>query len=124
MEVIKTVDGEAVKEFATNNITKGSEVRTDGLSIYKPLAAYYKLNQKVYDPKNQPEHLHWLHIIISDAKALIDGTFHGLDKKHLQRYLDEFCYRFNRRWFETGIFARLVSASVSAGVIRSYELIG
>lgn len=125
MEVIENADGDTVKEFTEANITKGSEIRADGLNIYKPLAkSGYNLNQTKYDPKNQPEHLHWTHIVISNAKAFIEGTFHGLDSIHLQRYLDEFCYRFNRRWFEINLFSRLVNAAVVVGKIRNYELIG
>ena len=56
-----------------------------------------------YDPKNEPEHLHWIHIIVSNAKTFINGTFHGLDSIHLQRYLNEFCYCFNRRWMVSGV---------------------
>jgi len=33
----------------------------------------------------------------TDAKSFVQGTFHGLDELHLQRYLDEFFWRFNRR---------------------------
>ncbi len=44
--------------------------------------------------------------IISNAKAFIMGTYHGLSELHLQRYLDEFCYRFNRRKFTMQHFAR------------------
>ena len=124
MEVVEHVDGETATNFAESNIEKGSEVRTDGLKAYKPLAKKgYNLNQKKYDPENQPEHLHWTHIVISNAKAFIAGTFHGLDSIHLQRYLDEFCYRFNRRWFEADLFARLSYACLRAGVIRGYELV-
>ena len=68
--------------------------------------------------------LHWLHTIISNAKALIGGTFHGLGSVHLQRYLDEFCYRFNRRRFGPRIFPRLVEACVRSGKITCYELTG
>ena len=125
MEAVGHVDGETVTNFAVNNIKKGSAVRTDGLNIYKPLVKQgYILKQKNYDPKNRPEHLHWTHIVISNAKAFITGTFHGLDSIHLQRYLDEFCYRFNRRWLESDLFVRLTNACVRAGVIRGYELVG
>lgn len=124
MEVTESVDSESAKKFAANHIKKGSEVRTDGLNIYPSLVenGYIHIS-KVYDPKNQPEHLHWVHIVISNAKKLIDGTFHGLDKVHLQRYLNEFCYRFNRRWFKSGVFSRLVDACLSTGKITYYELI-
>ena len=125
MEVVAAVNGETVKSFAEKTVAKGSEIRTDGLNVYATLANNgYTLTQKVYDPKSQPNHLHWTHIVISNAKALIDGTFHGLDAIHLQRYLNEFCYRFNRRWFVSGIFSRLVNASLSVGKITAHELIG
>lgn len=33
-------------------------------------------------------------------KNIFVGTFHGVTGKYLQEYLDEFCYRFNRRFIE------------------------
>ena len=125
MKVVETVDSGSVKEFSENTVTNGSEIRTDGLNVYAPLAQDgYIIKQKKYDPKKQPGHLHWTHIIISNAKAFIGGTFHGLDAIHLQRYLDEFCYRFNRRWFSSGIFSRLVNACLCTGKITTHELFG
>ena len=42
----------------------------------------------------------WSHTVFSNLKPWIRGTFHGVSRKHLQRYLDEFVYRFDRRWKE------------------------
>ena len=42
---------------------------------------------KPYQPDS--DLLHWLHIIISNAKAFILATYHGLPKKKLHSYLDE-----------------------------------
>ena len=129
MKVVETdegesVDGETALKFADEAIAKGSEIRTDGLNIYNKLPDNgYKHSPKNFDPKKEPEHLHWLHIIISNAKALIGGTFHGLDSLHLQRYLDEFCYRFNRRRLKSGVFTRLVDACASSSKITYHELI-
>jgi transposase-like protein len=121
----ESVDGDTVKKFAEKSIAKGSEIRTDGLNIYSPLSENgYTLTTIKYDPKKEPEHLHWLHIIVSNAKALITGTFHGLDSMHLQRYLNEFCYRFNRRWQEQGIFSRLIKTCANSAKITYHELIG
>jgi hypothetical protein len=50
------------------------------------------------------EKLRWVHTLVSNAKAFIAGTYHGLDKKHLQAYLYEFCYRFNRRYGNSNSF--------------------
>jgi len=37
-------------------------------------------------------------IMIGNVKNAIHGTYHAVSKKHLPRYLAEFCYRFNRRF--------------------------
>jgi transposase-like protein len=125
MEVVKNVDGETVSNFAENNISSGSEVHTDGYSTYSVLKDDgYSLVKKKYDPKNDPKHWHWTHIIISNAKSFIDGTFHGLDSLHLQRYLDEFCYRLNRRWNTDVIFTRLINACAKSCKVTYYELCG
>ncbi len=73
-----------------------------GVSGYHSLQCFVH-EGKVCDPVNDPEHLKWLHVVISNAKTFINGTFHGLSERHLQRYLDEFCYRFNRRKFNRSI---------------------
>jgi hypothetical protein len=124
MKVVDAVNGAAALSFAVSAVAKGSEIRTDGLNIYPILARNgYNLVQKEYSPKKQPGHLHWTHIAISNIKAFIEGTFHGLDSIHLQRYLDEFCYRFNRRWMSGGVFSRLVTACAFSSKITFHELI-
>lgn len=125
MKVVKSVDSDTVKEFSKSSIKVGSEVRTDGLAVYNCLADEgYRLVQKNYDRKKQPEHLHWTHIIISNAKAFIEGTFHGLDSVHLQDYLNEFCYRFNRRFRGFDMISHISGACIFAGKITAHELIG
>ena len=125
MKAVGAADGETVLDFAKDSIAKGSELHTDGLNIYAALPKNgYTLRQKKSDPKEEPGHLHWLHIIISNAKSFFDGTFHGLDSIHLQRYLDEYCYRFNRRRLDPSVFASLVFACASSSKITYHELTG
>lgn len=57
--------------------------------------------------------LHWLHIMVSNAKAYIPGTCHGLPRENRQPYLDEFCFRFSRRAFGPALFDRLASAMMA-----------
>ncbi len=68
----------------------------------------YKHTQVTNDSENLP----WVHKIISNAKSFILGTYHGLGKKHLQSYLSEFAYRFNRRFWQSQLFDRLLNACV------------
>ena len=125
MRVVDAVDEESISTFADECIDKGSEVRTDGFRAYSPLSEMgYRLRQKTFNPKKTSLHLHWLHIIISNAKSFISGTFHGLDRGYLQRYLSEFCFRFNRRWVPGDLFDSLINASVRSHKIPCYELFG
>jgi hypothetical protein len=75
-----------------------------------------------FDAKGNPDHLKWLHTMISNAKAFIGGTYHGLASKHLQSYLDEFCFRTNRRRFEGQLFNRLLISCVSTDTITYQKL--
>lgn len=61
-----------------------------------------------YDPDSGL--LHWLHIVISNAKAFILGTYHCLSKKYLQSYLDGYSFRFRRRNFGGALLQRLTLA--------------
>lgn len=45
----------------------------------------------------------------SQMKRSIDGTHHGVSKRYLQRYADEFAFRYNRRKSKTPMFSHLVS---------------
>jgi transposase-like protein len=46
----------------------------------------------------------WAHTVFGNLETWLRGTFHGVSPKHLQRYLDEFSYRFDRRWREGELF--------------------
>ncbi|MEI6859591.1 MAG: transposase, partial [Shewanella sp.] len=60
------------------------------------------------------------HIAIGNLKAFLLGTFHGVSGKYLQEYLDEFCYRFNRRKMEKEIPNRLLKLAINHAPVHSY----
>jgi len=64
-----------------------------------------------------PAHLvlPWVHRVFANAKRWAMGVYHGLRAKHLQRYLDEFVFRFNRRHTPCGAFARLLGLAATIG---------
>lgn len=109
MQVLDAVNGDAVKNFVDKYIQPYAMVNTDGLNIYNNLSALgYDHLAQIFDPVSNPDHLDWIHTFISNAKAFIGGTYHGLDKKYLQLYLNEFCWRSNRRKFKGQWFNRLL----------------
>jgi transposase-like protein len=73
-------------------------------------------------PHQAHEKLPWVHIAISNAKTFLLGTYHGVSHKYLQTYLDEFCYRFNRRTWETTLTERLITACSVAKPVTLAEL--
>ena len=52
--------------------------------------------------------LPWIHRVFSNLKRWLTGTFHGVRKQHLKRYLDEFTFRWNRRRHTTTAFDTLL----------------
>jgi transposase-like protein len=122
-KVIEHVDKETVTGFAKENIKEGSTVKTDGYPSYRSLSVEgFKHEWRVYDHKDDPGYLRYVHRIISNLKAFILGTYHGLAATHFQRYSDEFCFRLNRRAFQGQLFAHTLNACSAAKPFPRYEL--
>ena len=101
-------------------------IRTDGWRSYGKAAknmdiAHYKVVLR--DPKAAGKLLPWVHRVISNAKAVIRGPHRGVSEKHLQSYLSEICFRFNRRFWEKELFDRLVNACISTETITHDRLV-
>ena len=114
MQVIPDAKGETLLAFAEKNIMEGSTIHSDAFRPYNTLSSKYCCDMQKYDPKSKDERLKWLHVMISNIKANIEGAYHGLGRTYLQRYLDEFCYRFNRRHNKKPVFDHLLACSVWA----------
>ena len=87
--------------FLNYSVAKGATIRTDGLTAYRRLATdgYHHVPINVVASR-QPAHvaLPAVHQIASLLKRWLNGTLHaGISDKHLDFYLDEFTFRFNRR---------------------------
>lgn len=106
----------SVKKFARTAFAPRSTIHSDRYRNYIPALASYAHKRMPYDPNSGL--LHWLHIVISNAKAFILGTYHGLPKKNLQSYLDKYCFRFSRRDFGPRLLEHLALA-VGLSVLRS-----
>lgn len=68
----------------------------------------------VNTPERADEILPWVHVVISNLKVWLLGTFRGVSPKHLSRYLLEFTYRFNRRGIAESLFFFLTRRAVQA----------
>ncbi len=123
MKKVPTVDKQHVDAAASEKIAPGRHVHTDGLSAYNGLTTLgHNHFAETVPPKQAHEKLPWVHIAISNAKCFLLGTYHGVSHKYLQSYLDEFCYRFNRRSWEPTLTSRLLTACLTATPVTLAEL--
>ena len=56
-----------------------------------------------------------VHRVFGNLKTWLRGTHHGVDPKHLQAYLDEFTFRFNRRRTPMAAFQSLLGLTGAHG---------
>jgi transposase-like protein len=122
MRVIEHVDGETVKAVVGEDVAAGQKIVTDGWAAYNKVLELGHEHAPAVSGSGANPGLKWVHILASNSKAFLLGTFHGIGKKHLQSYLDEFCYRFNRRRWEDQLFNRLILACANSTGVTYSEL--
>ncbi len=97
----------ALEGFVTENIALGSVVRTDGWQGYERLGELGYNHEFVVmegDPAKAEAWLPMIHLVFSNLKTWILGTHHGVSQQHLQAYLNEYVFRFNRRFYPFNAF--------------------
>ena len=97
---VPDVSKESLIGFVKENIEAGSKIITDGWSSYSSLSSEgyeHEIHIKK-KAKSEDDMLPHVHMIISLLKRWLLGTHQGaVSEKHIQSYLDEYVFRFNRR---------------------------
>jgi len=105
LAIAKDCSGKTLLEFINGSISSGAAIATDEWGGYKRLTAagFDHAARKCGGlPAVTQEHLPKVHLLISNFKTWLRGTFHGVSDKHLGAYAREFIYRFNRRHLRDG----------------------
>ena len=127
-KVLPCNDRPHLEQAVESMVAPGATVVTNGLRSYLSLGGKGFLHERVLAGEAKAsEKGPWLEVIVSNDKALIGGTYHGLDRmngKHLQAYLDEYAYRFNRRSRPDLIFGRCITALVSCPIWTYRDIVG
>jgi transposase-like protein/ribosomal protein L37AE/L43A len=112
---LPNLGSDTLQRFIEYAVDPGSIIRTDGLPAYIGMSGYTHDRQI---QKHQPEGEHLLphvHRIASLLKRWLLGTHQGaMAHNHLDDYLAEFTFRFNRRHsaFRGKLFYRLVQQAI------------
>lgn len=121
LRLIKGATAEEVETFLADAIAPGSTLVTDGAHVYKA-AKRFGLRHDPKAVKGEHEvattHLRMIHIVFSNLKTWLQGTHHGVSPRHLPAYLNEFVFRFNRRFYPFSTFNAVLGIGM---VVKSPE---
>lgn len=118
MRRIPDVSGTSLLPFVCDIAEKGSEILTDGWTGYNGLAKCgFSHDKVVLSDSGDPAHISMpgVHRIAALVKRWLLSTHQGsFSAKHLEYYLDEYTFRFNRRTARSRglLFYRLVQQAV------------
>jgi predicted RNA-binding Zn-ribbon protein involved in translation (DUF1610 family) len=112
LKEVPDYSADSLHPFIAQNLAPGATAKTDGWPAYPGAPGVS------HDPHviaNMAAHvvLPWVHRIFSNLKVWALGVYHGLRRRHLQSYLDEFVFRFNRRRTRHAAFRYLLG--IAAG---------
>jgi len=91
----------------------GQWFRADAWGAHHVVGIFgHRIKMSYVPPSEQDSVLRCVNLAVSHAKRFFRGTYHQYCKTHMQRYLDEFCYRWNRRHLEKQLAFHLLKACV------------
>jgi DNA-directed RNA polymerase subunit RPC12/RpoP len=125
MHTIENLRTKTIESKLHQHVGRLSKLITDGADAYNMTIADY-LDHIVVEgtPEEQCEQLPWVHISIANAKRKLLDIHHCVSSKYIQKYLDEFCYKLNRRLMKRDPMVNLLKHAVSYRVKGSLPSCG
>jgi transposase-like protein len=119
LAVVQDRSAKSLGGFVESNVTPGATITTDDWSGYASLTRLGFLHSAVAergDMQVAETFLPIIHLVFSNLKTWLRGIHHGVSPQHLQTYLNEFTFRFNRRFYPFNAFRSLlgIAGEVSA----------
>lgn len=112
--------------FVESNVDPATQMAvTDGHQGYAALARHGYQHLAVAErgePNVAEDYLPIIHLIFSNLKAWLNGVHHGVSPDHLQAYLNEFVFRFNRRFYPFNAFRSLLGLATETEAPTYAEL--
>jgi ISXO2-like transposase domain/Transposase zinc-ribbon domain len=97
--------------FVQSAVMPGTLIVSDdwsGYSSLRKLGYDHHAIAECGEPEIAEEFMPMIHLVFSNLKTWLNGTHHGVSPKHLQAYLNEFTFRFNRRFYPLNAFRSLL----------------
>jgi transposase-like protein len=129
LRCVPDVSSPSLVPFVCDVIEPGSIVLTDGWGAYNPLPDHgYTRNKTVISASGDPAHVAMpaVHRVASLLKRWLLGTHQGaVGVEHLDAYLNEFTFRFNRRNSRRRgmLFYRLLEQAIATDPLTYRDLV-
>ena len=129
MRRIPDASAESLMPFIESSVEPGSLVHTDGWRGYEPLNRKdyrHKITFLAGNHKTASELMPRVHLAVALLKRWLLGTHQGgVSMEHLDAYLDEFTFRFNRRKSRSRgkLFYRLLEQAVAVEPVPYKSLV-
>lgn len=122
LAAISAFSAASLHAFLGTGLAAGATAKTDGWSAYPGAPG---LTHEPHTVGSMAAHvvLPWIHRAFANLKTWALGVYHGLRSKHLQAYLDEFVFRFNRRRTRHAAFRTLLGLSLATKPVTYKMLI-
>ena len=101
--------------YSPPNVRPGATLITDGHAAYPGLSGDYRHDPRVVGNMAANIVLPWSHRAFSLLKRWALGTYHGLRRKHIDAYLEEFVFRYNRRFYRHVSFETVLGLAARRG---------
>jgi transposase-like protein len=130
MRHVPDASGDNLIPFVADAAESGSTILTDGWGGYNDLPKHgFKREKRILSDSGDPAHVSMpgVHRVASLLKRWLLGTHQGsVDTTHLQAYLEEFTFRFNRRHSKSRglVFRRLLEQAASARPVTEVDVAG
>ena len=114
MIVMHDLQAESINKEVVKNVDKEAIVLSDAYAGYNRLEEIIKEHEIINTSQIKESHkvLPWVHSAIGNAKKIFQGIYHSNHEAYLQNYLNEYCYKYNRRYFGENLFERLLIACI------------
>src|SRR6266481_5596876 len=112
----------SIEAFVNANVKRGATLLTDGHKSYPGLTGY-RHDPRVVGKMAAHIVLPWIHRAFSLMRRWSLGTYHGLRRKHVDTYLNEFVFRYNRRFYRHVSFETLLGLAADKEPASYWDII-
>ena len=112
----------SIEAFVRANVKRGTTLLTDGHASYPGLTGY-RHDPRVVGKMAGHVVLPWIHRVFALLKRWSLGTYHGLRRKHVDTYLNEFVFRYNRRFYRHVSFETLLGLAAQHEPASYWDII-